>query len=41
MSYSALELLPESTLRTGVDLMVRLVEAAGAVVIVIGAWWRS
>ncbi|SEH84209.1 Uncharacterized membrane protein [Mycolicibacterium rutilum] len=37
MSYSALELLPESTLRTGVDLMVRLVEAAGAVVIVIGA----
>lgn len=36
-SLSALELLPESTLRTGVDLMVRLVEAAGALVIVIGA----
>nr|WP_231976637.1 DUF1622 domain-containing protein [Mycobacterium sp. E740] len=37
VSISALELLPESTLRTGVDLMVRLVEAAGALVIVIGA----
>lgn len=33
----ALEILPESTLRTVVDVMVRLVEAAGAVVIFIGA----
>lgn len=37
VSIFALELLPESALRTGVDLMVRLVEAAGALVIVIGA----
>lgn len=37
VSVFALELLPESALRTGVDLMVRLVEAAGALVIVIGA----
>lgn len=33
----AFDLLPESTLRAGVDVMVRLVEACGAVVIVIGA----
>ncbi|ULE34503.1 DUF1622 domain-containing protein [Mycobacterium sp. IDR2000157661] len=33
----ALEILPESTLRTVVDSMVRLVEAAGAVIIFIGA----
>ncbi|MCV7278574.1 DUF1622 domain-containing protein [Mycolicibacterium flavescens] len=37
VSLFAFELLPESTLRSGVDLMVRLVEAAGALVIVIGA----
>jgi uncharacterized membrane protein len=34
---SALDLLPEDTLRTVVDTLVRLVEAAGAVVIFIGA----
>ncbi len=33
----ALEILPESTLRDTVDLMVRLIEACGAVVIMIGA----
>lgn len=33
----ALEVLPESTLRSVVDVMVRLVEACGAVVIVVGA----
>ncbi|MGE0218837.1 DUF1622 domain-containing protein [Mycolicibacterium sp.] len=33
----ALEILPESTLRATVDVMVRLVEACGAVVIMIGA----
>jgi len=33
----AFELLPESTLRDAVDLMVRLIEACGAVVIMIGA----
>jgi len=33
----AFELLPEESLRTAVDLLVRLVEAAGAVVIFIGA----
>ena len=33
----ALEILPESTLRTVVDTMVRVVEAAGAAVIFIGA----
>lgn len=33
----ALEVLPESALRTVVDTMVRLVEAAGAVIIFIGA----
>lgn len=36
-TLSALDLLPESTLRTVVDVMVRLVEACGAIVIVIGA----
>ena len=33
------ELLPESLLRAGVDLLVRLVEAAGALVIFLGAAW--
>jgi uncharacterized membrane protein len=33
----ALDVLPEDTLRTVVDTFVRLVEAAGALVIVIGA----
>jgi uncharacterized membrane protein len=33
----AFEILPESTLRDMVDLMVRLIEACGAVVIMIGA----
>ena len=33
----AFELLPEATLRDMVDLMVRLIEACGAVVIMIGA----
>ncbi len=33
------ELLPESVLRDAVDLMVRLVEAAGAVIIFVGAVW--
>lgn len=36
-SLSAFEVLPESTLREAVDLMVRLIEACGAVVIMIGA----
>ena len=36
---AALELLPESLLRDAVDLLVRLVEAAGALVIFIGAAW--
>lgn len=36
-SLSALEILPESALRNMVDLMVRLIEACGAVVIMIGA----
>ncbi|MGD9620393.1 MAG: DUF1622 domain-containing protein [Mycolicibacterium sp.] len=34
---TALQILPESALRTMVDLMVRLIEACGAVVIMIGA----
>nr|WP_246283902.1 DUF1622 domain-containing protein [Nocardioides perillae] len=34
---SAVEVLPEETLREGVDLLVRLVEAAGAAVIFLGA----
>lgn len=33
----ALEILPESVLRETVDLMVRLIEACGAIVIMIGA----
>ncbi|PJE98051.1 hypothetical protein CUT44_02075 [Streptomyces carminius] len=33
------EVLPESTLREAVDLLVRLVEAAGAVIIFVGAVW--
>jgi len=37
MDLYALDLLPESALRTLVDTMVRLVEACGAVVIMIGA----
>ncbi|MEW5810989.1 MAG: DUF1622 domain-containing protein [Actinomycetota bacterium] len=36
-SLSALEILPESALRTLVDTMVRLIEACGAIVIMIGA----
>ncbi|MCH9736297.1 MAG: DUF1622 domain-containing protein [Actinomycetia bacterium] len=36
-SLSAFEVLPESALRDMVDLMVRLIEACGAVVIMIGA----
>lgn len=36
-SLNAFEVLPESTLREAVDLMVRLIEACGAVVIMIGA----
>ncbi|MDG4665061.1 DUF1622 domain-containing protein [Mycobacterium sp. 236(2023)] len=36
-TLQAFELLPESTLRDAVDLMVRLIEACGAVVIMIGA----
>ena len=34
---NALSILPESSLRDMVDLMVRLIEACGAVVIMIGA----
>lgn len=36
-SLLAFEVLPESALRNMVDLMVRLIEAGGAVVIMIGA----
>ena len=36
-STRALEILPEESLRSAVDLLVRLVEAAGAGVIFIGA----
>lgn len=36
-SLNAFEVLPESTLREAVDMMVRLIEACGAVVIMIGA----
>ena len=36
---STVELLPESLLRSGVDLLVRLVEAAGALMIFLGAAW--
>lgn len=35
----SLELLPESALRDAVDLLVRLVEAAGALIIFVGAAW--
>lgn len=37
LELNALEILPESALRNMVDLMVRLIEACGAVVIMIGA----
>ncbi|MET7389431.1 DUF1622 domain-containing protein [Streptomyces sp. NPDC005529] len=37
MIFSIGDLLPESDLRTGVDLLVRLVEAAGAIIIFVGA----
>jgi len=37
MTGYALDLLPESALRSLVDTMVRLIEACGAVVIMIGA----
>lgn len=33
------EVLPESALRDAVDLLVRLVEAAGALIIFVGAAW--
>ncbi|MBN3932662.1 DUF1622 domain-containing protein [Streptomyces verrucosisporus] len=33
------EVLPESALREAVDLLVRLVEAAGALIIFVGAVW--
>jgi uncharacterized membrane protein len=33
------QVLPESLLREAVDLLVRLVEAAGALVIFVGAAW--
>ncbi|MEE1940180.1 DUF1622 domain-containing protein [Streptomyces sp. TRM 70361] len=36
---TSVEVLSESTLREAVDLLVRLVEAAGAVVIFVGAVW--
>ncbi|MFI2511723.1 DUF1622 domain-containing protein [Streptomyces sp. NPDC018972] len=35
----SMEVLPESTLRDVVDLLVRLVEAAGALIIFVGAAW--
>jgi len=37
VTLRAFEILPEATLRDMVDLMVRLIEACGAVVIMIGA----
>lgn len=37
VTLHAFEILPEATLRDMVDLMVRLIEACGAVVIMIGA----
>lgn len=37
MTVHAIDLLPEERLRSAVDLLVRLVEAAGAIVIFIGA----
>ena len=39
MLPAEIEILPEDTLRDGVDLLVRLVEAAGALVIFVGAVW--
>ena len=40
MGYAtAVDLLPESVLRDVVDVLVRLVEAAGALVIFVGAVW--
>jgi uncharacterized membrane protein len=36
---STTEVLPESLLRNGVDVLVRLVEAAGALIIFVGAGW--
>ncbi|MFJ8693807.1 DUF1622 domain-containing protein [Streptomyces roseolilacinus] len=35
----SVELLPESTLREAIGLLVRLVESAGALIIFIGAGW--
>ncbi|WP_189536417.1 DUF1622 domain-containing protein [Streptomyces roseolilacinus] len=35
----SVELLPESTLREAISLLVRLVESAGALIIFIGAGW--
>ncbi|MEU8789301.1 DUF1622 domain-containing protein [Streptomyces sp. NPDC048643] len=35
--FSIGDLLPESGLRTGVDMLVRLVEAGGAIIIFVGA----
>ena len=37
MSHRAVEILPEEFLHSAVDTLVRLVEAAGAAVIVVGA----
>ena len=37
MIFSIGDLLPESGLRTGVDMLVRLVEAGGAIIIFVGA----
>ncbi|KAF3469979.1 DUF1622 domain-containing protein [Streptomyces sp. Tu 3180] len=37
--FLSVEVLPESTLRNVVDLLVRLVEAAGALIIFVGAAW--
>ncbi|MER7485108.1 DUF1622 domain-containing protein [Streptomyces sp. NPDC126497] len=37
--FLSVEVLPESTLRDVVDLLVRLVEAAGALIIFVGAAW--
>lgn len=37
MVFSIGDLLPESGLRTGVDMLVRLVEAGGAIIIFVGA----
>ncbi|MFD1831370.1 DUF1622 domain-containing protein [Streptomyces desertarenae] len=37
--FLAVDVLPESALRDVVDLLVRLVEAAGALIIFVGAVW--